>query len=414
VKTGLLKTRLARMRILLVSDYATPTGGAELMILSLREALRKRGHDARLFASSAHPLNVPSEADYECLGITSRLRGLIQIANLSAYWGLRRVLQEFRPDVVHVRLFLSQLSPAILPLLRDIPAIYHVAWYRPICPIGTKMLPDGSPCREPAGTACLSNRCFPAYAWPTAMLQMKLWRHWRDAFNLIVANSDATRRRLEAEGIDPVEVVWNGVPVRPARSRLSPRPTIVFAGRLVREKGADVLLEAFARLQAHIPEARLLIAGEGPERDRLKSQISRLHLNSSADLIGYLPRLELEKRFNEAWVQVVPSRWEEPFGIAAAEALMRGTALIASCTGGLSEIVQHGQTGILVPPQDAGALAEALFLLVEDPARAERMGTNGREFALRYLTEEAFVDRFQNLYGRLLCPEGDLSLRAQQ
>jgi glycosyltransferase involved in cell wall biosynthesis len=401
------------MRILLVSDYATPTGGAELMILSLRAALRRRGHDARLFASSARPLNAPSQADYECFGVSSRLRGLVQVANPSAYWRLRQVLQEFRPEVVHVRLFLSQLSPAILPLLRDTPAIYHVAWYRPICPIGTKMLPDGSPCHEPAGAACLRNRCFPAYAWPTAMLQIKLWRHWRDAFDLIVANSGATRKRLEAEGIEPVEVVWNGVPVCSPRRLLSPRPTIVFAGRLVPEKGADVLVDAFARLRTRIPEARLLIAGEGPERNCLESQIRRLYLNGTVDLLGYLSRAELEERFNDAWVQVVPSRWEEPFGIAAAEALMRGTALIASGTGGLSEMVRNGETGILVPPGDSGALGEALVSLTEDPARIDRMGKNGREFALRCLTEEAFVDRFENLYDRLLCPHG-VSLRAQQ
>src|SRR5271156_5081628 len=121
------------MKILLISDYATPTGGAELMILALRAALRRRGHDARLLASSALPLGLPSEADYECFGIRSRLRSFIQIANPSAVWRLHQVLTEFQPDVVHVRLFLSQLSPAILPLLRGVPAIHHVAWYRSVC-----------------------------------------------------------------------------------------------------------------------------------------------------------------------------------------------------------------------------------------------------------------------------------------
>src|ERR1700679_3026124 len=112
------------MRILLVSDYATPTGGAELMVLMLRDALRLRGHDARLLASSARPLGIPSQADYECFGMTSRLRGLTQVANPSAYLSLHRILQNFKPDIVHVRLFLSQLSPLILPLLENVPAIF--------------------------------------------------------------------------------------------------------------------------------------------------------------------------------------------------------------------------------------------------------------------------------------------------
>jgi glycosyltransferase involved in cell wall biosynthesis len=390
------------MRVLLVSDYATPSGGAELMVLALRDSLRRRGHDARLLASSGRPLNLPSLADYECFGTSSAMRGLTQVANPSAFWRLKRVLAEFRPEVVHVRLFLSQLSPLILSLLDDVPAIYHVAWYRCICPIGTKMLPDSASCREPAGVACLKNSCFPAYAWPSAMLQMKLWHHWAHAFNAIVANSAATKGRLEAEGIHPVEVIWNGVPVRPAVTDLSSTPTVAFAGRLVHEKGATDLLEAFAEVRSQVPGAQLLIAGDGPERPRLVSRIDGLGLGSSVTLLGHISREQMEQRFAGAWVQAVPSRWEEPFGLTAAEALMRGTAVVASDTGGLAEFVHHNETGILVAPQDPRALAQGLGSLLGNPELARCMGLRGRAFAMQNLTEDIFVDRFIKLY-ELLC-----------
>jgi len=116
------------MKILLINDYGTATGGAELMLLGLREGLRRQGHDARLFASSARPGPGPSSADYECVGRTTRFRTLLQTANPWAYRRLRRVLAEFRPDVVHAHIFLTQLSPLILPLLRDVPSIYHAVW----------------------------------------------------------------------------------------------------------------------------------------------------------------------------------------------------------------------------------------------------------------------------------------------
>jgi glycosyltransferase involved in cell wall biosynthesis len=386
------------MRILLISDYATPSGGAELMVLALRESLRSRGHDARLLASSARPLGLASQADYECFGITSQLRGFIQLVNPSAVRLLHRVLADFQPDVVHVRLFLSQLSPAILPLLRGVPAIHHVAWYRSICPIGTKMLPNGESCRQPAGAVCLRSGCFSPLVWPFAMLQLKLSKNWQESFDLVVANSHATKRRLEAEGVRPVEVVWNGVPVRAARGELAARPTIAFAGRLVWEKGADVLLEAFAKVVARFPEAMLLIAGDGPERDALSSQAERLGLGASVTLLGHLSRQELERHFAHAWVQDVPSRWEEPFGLVAAEAMMRGTPVIASNTGGLAEFVRPQETGLLIPPQDSQALAEALLLLLENRRLAESLGQNGRAFALRHLTEDVFVDRFVGFY----------------
>jgi len=390
------------MRILLVNDYGTATGGAELMLLSLRDALRSRGHDARLFASSARPLSAPNQADYQCLGFHSTVRGLIQVANPSAALRLRHILRDFRPEVVHVRLFLSQLSPLILPLLERVPAIFHAAWYRSICPIGTKMWPGGDPCTEHAGLACLRHRCFAAGFWPSAMLQLKLWRRWRGVFDVVVANSHSTRALLEAEGIGPSEVIWNGVPRRPPRPQLSDSPTVVFAGRLVPEKGVDLLVQAFADVRMHLKDAKLVIAGDGPQRASLERTVAGLSLGANVRFAGHLGRQQIEECFATAWVQAVPSRWREPFGIVAAEAMMRGTAVVASNGGGLAEIVQHERTGLLVPPNDANALASALLRLLSDRALTESLGSRGRDFALANLTEEIFVDRFVALYERMV------------
>jgi len=389
------------MKILLVNDYATPTGGAELLTLALRDGLRRQGHDARLFASTAKPGPGDMLADYQCFGTTSRFRALLQSANPWAFQRLRRVLAKFQPDVVHVNIFLTQISPLILPLLGDVLSLYRVCWYRPICPLGTKMLPDGTACQVPLGTICYHNDCLPLRDWLPLMLQMKLWRHWRSAFDLIVANSEAVKRRLVAEGIKPVEVVWNGVPIRPARPPLSSPPTVAFAGRLVREKGTDVLVRAFAKVVIQIPEARLLLAGDGPERERLKRLIADLGLSSSVSMLGRLSQSEVERRTAVAWVQAVPSRWAEPFGLVAAEAMMRGTAVVASASGGLTEIVRDGQTGFLIRPGDAHALAETLLALLPDRELAEQMGWAGRETAMAHFSEATFVDRFVQLYQTL-------------
>jgi len=389
------------VRILLINDYATPTGGAELLTLTLRNGLQERGHDARIFASSARPLGAQSMADYECLGTTSYLRTLLQTANPWAFQKLRRVLVKFQPDVVHVGMFLTQLSPFILPLLRDVPSLYHVVWYRSICPLGTKLLPDGTVCGMPAGAVCYRSHCLPLRDWVPLMLQMRLWRRWRNVFNLIVASSEAVKGRLIAEGIEPVEVVWNGAPIQPPRPPLSSPPTVAFAGRLVREKGADLLVRAFSKIAAQIPAARLLLAGDGPERERLNRLIADLGLSSSVAMLGHLPRLEIERHFASAWVQVVPSRWAEPFGLVAAEAMMRGTAVVASASGGLTEVVRGGETGLLVAPGDVDALAQALLRLLLDHELAEQMGRTGREIALADFSEATFVDRFIQLYAAL-------------
>ena len=389
------------MKVLLLNDYGTPTGGAEMMALALRDGLRRRGHDARLFATSARPEDVEGLADYTCLGTTSRFRTLLQTANPPAAYQLRRVLRRFQPDVVHALLFLTQLSPLILPLLKSIPSLYYAVWYRAVCPLGTKMLPDGAPCQVPWGAPCYQNGCLPLRDWGPLMLQMKLWQRWQSAFDLLVADSHAVKHRLEAEGLGPAEVVWHGTPVRPAQPGLAPQPTVVFAGRLVREKGADVLLRAFAKTRARVPEARLLIAGEGPERKSLSALAGQLGIAPSVSLLGHVPREAMEHAFEGAWVQAVPSRWAEPFGIVAAEAMMRGTAVVASNTGGLREVVLSGETGLRVPPGDPSSLAQALTRILEDRDAAERMGQAGRGRALAEFTEEHVVDQFERIYERL-------------
>ena len=100
------------MKILLINDYGTPVGGAEVLTLALRDTLRRQGHDVRLFASSAGSSPDSQAADYVCFGTLSRWRTILQTFNPWAYVRLRRVLQEFRPDVVHVRMFLTHFRAA--------------------------------------------------------------------------------------------------------------------------------------------------------------------------------------------------------------------------------------------------------------------------------------------------------------
>ena len=203
------------MKILLLHDYGTATGGAELQMLSLRQGLMERGHQVCLFTSRALPVAGYAQlADDTCFGTNSTLQVITQTANFSAYWQLRRVLREFRPDVVHIRMFLWQLSPLILPLLRDIPCIYQTAVYKAICPAGTNLLPDGSSCRFSPGQVCLSSGCLTPKTWLVLMVQWQLWQRWRCAIDRVVALSHGMKTELEQAGLPSVEVIHNGVPVR--------------------------------------------------------------------------------------------------------------------------------------------------------------------------------------------------------
>ncbi|MDO9118111.1 MAG: glycosyltransferase family 4 protein [Nitrospira sp.] len=384
------------MKILLVSDYSVPRGGNEVVTLSLRDGLRARGHDVRLFASRAYADEAAEPAEYGCFGTATPLRAALWCGNPSAFLGLRHALADFQPDVVHVRLFLSQLSPLILPLLREVPAVYHDGWYRTVCPIGSRVLPDGKGCHEPAGSICYRAGCVPALAWPLLMTQLHLWRCWRDVFDVVVANSRSVAEWLEVSGIPRVEVIPNGIKAREPRPPLSGPPIIAFAGRLAYEKGVDTLLDAYKLVIKQRPDTQLLIAGEGPESGRLRRIAEQL--DAKIEFLGHQPREIIEHRFNAAWVQVVPSRGSEAFGNAAAEAMMRGTALVASATGGFTEYVRHEETGLLVAPGDHAALGRLLLKVLGDREYAESLGLAGRRYALMAFDQGQFLDRFIAIY----------------
>jgi glycosyltransferase involved in cell wall biosynthesis len=170
----------------------------------------------------------------------------------------------------------------------------------------------------------------------------------------------------------------------------------------VKEKGTEVLLRAFALVVARIPEARLLLVGDGPQRESLKQLITNLNIGANVVMPGQMPLLEMEAIFSRAWVQVVPSLWAEPFGLITANAMMRGTAVVASATGGSIDIVKQGETGFLVPPGDVKALAEILVELLQNRELAEKLGKAGRKIALKQLSEDIFVEKVISLYDNLL------------
>jgi glycosyltransferase involved in cell wall biosynthesis len=237
------------------------------------------------------------------------------------------------------------------------------------------------------------------------MLQRALWRRRRGAFGAIVSCSHEVQRHLERDGIVSREVIWPGVHETPSRAPLDGAPTVTYAGRLTREKGPDVLVRAFARARERVPAARLSIAGAGPAEPMLRASIDELGLGDSAELHGQLDGDTLQTTLARGWVHAVPSRWPEPFGLTATEAMMRGTAVVASDIGGLAESVAHESTGLLVPAGDVSALADALVRLLSDRALAERLGAAGRERARAQFTLEHSITRFERLYESLRAPK---------
>ena len=199
-----------------------------------------------------------------------------------------------------------------------------------------------------------------------------------DRASLVYCLSSYIRDRF-IDGIEgPLErvvILPNGITPLPAEPPPR-RKSIIFVGRLIPEKGVDELFEALQRVARELPDWRAVIIGRAPERhltryERVLAEL-RTTWGERLSLLDSLPHAEVMRAFACAAIAVVPSRWQEPFGRTALEALAAGCAVIASRSGGIPEIV--GQAGLLLDAVTPNVIADAILALARDPARREELG----------------------------------------
>ena len=218
----------------------------------------------------------------------------------------------------------------------------------------------------------------------------------------IVVQNEDVKRGFGPRLAEKISVIPNPVVAPPAAADgPAAAPTIAAMGRLGREKGFDLLIEAFARISPRRPEWELEILGEGPERAALEALAGKLGVAGKVRLPGLVQ--EPAGRLRRAQIFALPSRYEG-FPNALCEAMACGLAVVAAdCPSGPRAIVRSGRDGILVPPEDADSLASALERLMADPAERRKLGQNALEVVERF-----GLERVGGLWDELLerLPQG--------
>lgn len=176
---------------------------------------------------------------------------------------------------------------------------------------------------------------------------------------------------------------------------------ILSVGRLVYQKGHEYLVQAMHRLLPDFPRARAVICGEGPLRSQLEAQIERLGLARSVQLVGN--RLDIDRFLRSADIFVLPSRWEG-LPVALLEAMDAGLPVVATRVEGVEEVIQEESQGLLVPPEDARGLVEALRAVLADPDVRRKIGAAGRDRVRTGYTTDIMCEKYLALMQNLLQP----------
>lgn len=354
------------LRVLLApSAYYPHTGGIEELTRRLVLELELRGHRAMVLTNRWPPETAAREVldgvrvrrlALELPGRHPRRALRFAATAPRSAVGVLRCLSAFRPDVIHVN--------------GAGPNAAYLAALRPLVRAPIVFTAHGE----------FRNDAYAVFE-RSRLLRGALAAMLRHAA-AVTAPSRIVLEELadELELVAPATVIPNAVDAEEIRGALpAPHgsgPYVFTAGRLVREKGLDVLLRAYAHAGKALEGHRLVIAGEGPEREALERQAAELGLATHVEFLGAVGRSRLGALLCGADAFAFPSR-REAFGIALLEAMAAGTPAVAARVGGIPEFAEHERNALLVDPDDPAALAAALVRLLGDEALSARLAAEG-------------------------------------
>lgn len=376
--------------VLLVTPRWTRDGGVGAHVMASAAALVGAGVDV-------HVLVARIESQEPVPGVTVHRSSTLYDKTLSPERRIGEVASLI-PSVVHTQQFDDPLVTGFLQ--RRAPLLVSAHGF-PACTSGVHYFRPGQECQRAHGPGCVPNliargcahtrdpRWLPrSYARSTGALA-SLRRS-----DLAISYSSAVDRHLAINGVERRARVplFSTVPTLRGSGH-EHRRRVVFAGRMVRPKGIDVLIRA-----ARAVDGEFLICGEGRRLDAMRRLARRLGVQDRVSFAGWLGPERLARELAEASVVAIPSLWPEPFGLVGIEAHAAGRPVVASSTGGVEDWLEDGRSGICVPAGDATALALAISTLLADPQLQHTMGAAGEASVRERFTEGHHVAALLEAY----------------
>lgn len=381
------------MRILIAHNAYQQRGGEDVVVEAEAAMLQQAGHAVRLFSLSNERI----------VGMGRLALARETVWSRESARALREAAVAHRAELIHVHNTFPLMSPSIYwaAARAGIPVVQTLHNFRLLC-LNALFMREGQVCEDCLGKLPLQGvvrGCYrdsrPASAVLGGMLALhRALGSYRNKVARFIALSEFCRDKYIEGGLPAERIVvkpnFTSVDLAPlddGTAQNRPRHGFLFAGRLSAEKGLDGLLAAVSR----VPAAQLEVAGDGPAAAAL---VGRERVTA----LGALSRVALLGAMQRALAVVVPSVWQEPFGLVVIEAFACGTPVIASRIGSLPGMVEHGRNGLLFTPGDVGALAEQLAWAIAHPVQMAEMGRRAREDHARLYTPAANHTRLMQIY----------------
>jgi len=401
------------MKILLVNKFLYPRGGDALRTLETGNLLSSHGHRV-VFWGMEHPSNPEypycdyfvSHIDFNNPG---GLKRQLQIAcnmlySFEAKRKIDKLIEIERPDIAHLHNFAHQISPSILHVFKkyDIPVVMTMHDYKLFC-ASYAMLSKNRICELCRGGRyyhCFLEGCVKDSRLKSLLNTVEMYLHHRvldiyDLIDVFISPSIFLKEKAAEMGfrkkIVHLPLFLNLQDFEPCYNW--EQNTVVYFGRLSREKGLSVLIDAVEG----IPDLRLKVIGDGPLRESLEAEVKNRQIDN-IQILGFRGGTALRDEIKKAMFVVVPSVWYENYPFTVVEGFALGKPVVAAKIGGIREMVKEYETGLTFEAGNSGDLREKILTLLENPGEIVFMGKKARLFVEQELHPEKHYLKLMETY----------------
>lgn len=401
------------MKVLLVNKFHYLKGGSEKYYFELAKLLRERGHEVAFF-SMQNEKNIKTDCkEYFVenidLNSNNKLKALDVIYSKNNKEKMLQVIEEFKPDIIHVNNFQRQLSSSIITIAKKkkIPVVFTAHDLQAICPNITMLDSNNnicSACMKGKYTNCIKKACIKDSKLKSLLGALegyfyRINKIYTKKIDYIITPSNFLKEKLIEDGIpqEKIETLYNFIDVEEYNKPTKDEGYALYCGRLSKEKGILNLIEAFSKIDV----GTLYIAGDGPEKEKIENTIKEKKLDKRIKLLGMLEKEEMKLYISNAKFVVVPSIWYENCPFSIIESLTMGKPVIGSNIGGIPELVQNGENGFTYEYSNIIELARKMKELFTNEEIVKKLGVNAKINAKKAYAKDTYYDKIIKIYNGL-------------
>jgi len=405
-----------KVKILLAHNTYTITGGAEVFYHEVGRVLKKFDHKIAYFSAKENELVepwaefFPEVSDYKSKGLIAKFSSFpSMVYSQKTKAAMARIISEFKPDIIHVFASYVKLTPSILDAAKDagVPVVMSCNDYKHICP-SYKLYHSGRICEECKGGKfyrAIINKCSHNSLTYSVAVAIEAYVHnllniYRKNVHTFLFSSEFMAQKTEefwGEGSFRWRKLRNPFDSTKYKATYTPDGPVLFFGRLIDEKGVDVLIRAASQLS----EVSFRIVGDGPDMQPLKRLADELGLNN-LNFAGAKWGEDMDDELKACSFVVVPSIWHENFPYVINQSFAFGKPVVGSNRGGITELVEHGERGLIYEATEPDALAAMVRELWTNPDRIGEMGLRAKQFSDREFNDESLYQTLKEIYTEVL------------